>query len=208
MGRVSDARDRLLQAALDLIWTRSYGSVTVDDICERAGVRKGSFYHFFESKAALVGAALDAYSESGRAELDRIFSPVVPPLERVRRFFESVHAGQVAMRERVGRIVGCPFASIGSECSGSEPAIRCKIAGIMTTKTKYLESAIRDAAAEGSLRVDDVSATAQSLFAYLEGVLTQARIQDDAELIRRSADGALRMLGAPDQTAKATAGPR
>jgi len=63
MGRVSDARQRLLDATIDLIWQNSYGAVTVDDICERAGVKKGSFYYFFPSKTDLVVAA----ALSGRA---------------------------------------------------------------------------------------------------------------------------------------------
>jgi len=41
-------KDKLLQVAFDLLWDNSYGSVSVGDICERAGVNKGSFYHFFE----------------------------------------------------------------------------------------------------------------------------------------------------------------
>jgi len=36
-----------------------YGVVTIDDICQRAGVKKGSFYYFFESKSALAVAALE-----------------------------------------------------------------------------------------------------------------------------------------------------
>ncbi len=47
MGRTSVAKEKLLQVAFDLIWQQSYGSVSVDDICERAKVKKGSFYHFF-----------------------------------------------------------------------------------------------------------------------------------------------------------------
>ena len=35
MGRVSTARARLVQATIDLIWTDSYGSVSVDAICDR-----------------------------------------------------------------------------------------------------------------------------------------------------------------------------
>ena len=40
MGRVSDAKERLMEAVRDLIWAGSYGSTSVDDICERAEVRK------------------------------------------------------------------------------------------------------------------------------------------------------------------------
>lgn len=50
MGRTSNAKERLLEAVIELIWTGSYGSTSVDQICERAGVKKGSFYHFFESR--------------------------------------------------------------------------------------------------------------------------------------------------------------
>jgi TetR/AcrR family transcriptional repressor of nem operon len=49
MGRVSDARERLLKAANELTWKQCYNAVTVDAICDAAGVKKGSFYHYFES---------------------------------------------------------------------------------------------------------------------------------------------------------------
>src|SRR5262249_6289811 len=79
MGRCGDARDRLLDATIELIWRESYGAVTVDSICAKAGVKKGSFYYFFESKDELVGAALEAHWKSIQPELDRLFSPSVPP---------------------------------------------------------------------------------------------------------------------------------
>jgi TetR/AcrR family transcriptional repressor of nem operon len=53
MGRTSDANERLMDAALDLIWEESYGAVTIDDICKRADVKKGSCYYFFKSKSEL-----------------------------------------------------------------------------------------------------------------------------------------------------------
>ena len=54
MGRVSNAKIRLMDAVLELIWTGSYGQTTIDQICEKAGVKKGSFYYFFHSKADLA----------------------------------------------------------------------------------------------------------------------------------------------------------
>src|SRR5579884_1064575 len=88
MGRVSDAKNRLMQVIVELIWTGSYGSTTIDDICERANVKRGSFYYFFNSKADLAVAAMDEEWEKHRPDLDKIFSPVVPPLERLRRYCE------------------------------------------------------------------------------------------------------------------------
>lgn len=54
MVRTSNARQRLLRATSELLWEKSFHSITLDDICERASVRKGSFYYFFKSKSALV----------------------------------------------------------------------------------------------------------------------------------------------------------
>ena len=76
MGRTSDAKDRLMQAALSLLWEENYGGVTVDDICKRAEVKKGSFYHFFESKADLAVAAYeDHWRVKGVADCEPAGTP-------------------------------------------------------------------------------------------------------------------------------------
>ena len=75
MKKMSETKEKLLQVGFDLIWDSSYGSVSVDDICKRAGINKGSFYHFFPSKADLVVEAYDAYWQQKRPDMDRIFSP-------------------------------------------------------------------------------------------------------------------------------------
>src|ERR1700761_1556783 len=89
MPRVSTAKERLTDAAMEMIWENSYGATSVDAICERANVRKGSFYYFFKSKSELAAAAIDADWNKHQPELDRIFSPSVPPLERLRLYHET-----------------------------------------------------------------------------------------------------------------------
>ena len=88
MGRVSDAKQRLMDAVLELIWSGSYGSTTIDNICEKAGVKKGSFYYFFDSKSELAAEAFEESWKTKRIELDSIFSPTVPPLERLNKYFD------------------------------------------------------------------------------------------------------------------------
>ena len=72
-----------MEAVGELIWTGSYGSTTIDQICEKAGVKKGSFYYFFDSKSDLASVAVKEDWERRRPELDSIFSPTIPPLERL-----------------------------------------------------------------------------------------------------------------------------
>src|SRR5258708_31052088 len=87
MPRVSDMKERLLDAAMDLIWHNSYGTTSVDAICERAGAKKGSFYYFFKSKSELAAAALEADWDKKKAQMDSIFSATVPTLEQLARYF-------------------------------------------------------------------------------------------------------------------------
>ena len=195
MGRVSDAKIRLMDAVTELLWTGSYGSTTIDDICEKAQVKKGSFYYFFESKSELAAEALEASWESKRAELDRIFSPMVAPLERLRKYCEFSYKIQQEMKQKYGRVLGCPQFALGAEVCCLEDRLQKKIQEILDYKRKYLESAVRDAHAAGVIRAPDPAAKARMIFAYYEGLLTQARIQNDVEVLRDTVGGMFALLG-------------
>jgi TetR/AcrR family transcriptional repressor of nem operon len=195
MGRVSDAKQRLLDATIDLIWRHSYGAVTVDNICEQAGVKKGSFYYFFPSKTDLVVAALDAHWQKAKTNLDSVFSPSLPPLDRLHRFFDAVYEKQAEFKRKTGHVPGCAFCSVGSETSNSDPIICAKVQELMANYNKYLESTIRDLQAAGITKQVDVAEQTRGVFAYMHGVLGQARIQNDPEIIRRLGPDVLHFLG-------------
>jgi TetR/AcrR family transcriptional regulator, transcriptional repressor for nem operon len=195
MGRISDAKQRLMDAVLELLWTGSYGATTIDHICAKAGVKKGSFYYFFESKSELAGAALENSWQSKQAELDKIFSPMVPPLERIRKYCDFTYNYQVEIRKKYGRTLGCPQFCLGAEVSTQEDRLQKKIQQILDYKRRYLESAIRDAHAAGLINAPDPASKAQRILAYYEGLLTQARIQNDVEILRDTAGGVFALLG-------------
>ncbi len=196
MGRKSNARVALLQAALDLIWERSYGVVTIDAICEKASVKKGSFYYFFDSKSALAIAALEAdWEADGKSKWDRMFSAATPPVERIRNFFQQAYEGQVEVQREHGRVLGCPCFSIGSETSTQDETIRQKVQEILKQQIRYFESAIRDAQAEGSISRDCPPSMGRCLYALFEGSLAQARIQNDVEILRVLPETAMELLG-------------
>lgn len=196
MGRVSDARERLIEAAIELVWLRSYGSVSVDDLCERAGVKKGSFYHFFATKDDLVVAALEAHWGARKPALDELFDSDRPPVERLKAYFDDVYTRQKQLQLRFGRVVGCLYASVGAECADQHPEIARKAQAVLAHYVAYYERVLRDAKGSGDLRIVNAAHAARALFAFMEGALGQARIADDPEPLRDLARDALRFLGA------------
>ncbi|HEY1662920.1 MAG TPA: TetR/AcrR family transcriptional regulator [Verrucomicrobiae bacterium] len=198
MGRVSEAKVKLMDAVLELIWTGSYGSTTIDQICERAGVKKGSFYYFFNSKSELAVEALGSSWQSMQAEVDRMFSATIPPLDRLQKYCDFSYKFQCDMKAKYGRVLGCPQFSLGSEVCTQDDTLQKKIQSILDYKRKYIESAIRDGIASGDVPACDPSTKAQMVMAYYEGMLMQARIKNDVGLLSKMATGVFSLLGVKD----------
>jgi TetR/AcrR family transcriptional repressor of nem operon len=203
MGRVSDAKQRLMNSLTELIWAGSYGSTTVDDICKRAGVKKGSFYHFFESKSELAQEAVRAEWEEYRKHMDSIFSPSRPPLERFQCYCESEYQEQTKLKEKHGHVLGCPLCTLGAEISTLESELRKTVTDIMDQSRRYFETAIRDAHATGIIHAPDALTKSRLVYTYVEGVLTQARIKDDLAPLKETERGILDILGVNPRPAAA-----
>lgn len=185
-----------MDAVSELIWAGSYGATTIDHICEKAGVRKGSFYHFFDSKADLAVAALEYCFCTRRIELDAVFSPLVPPLQRLLDYCEKGYQQQVELKKTHGFVLGCPLFTLGAEVSTQEDRLRTTILAILDRHQRYVESAIRDAHAAGLIEAPDPASKARMVGAYIEGLLTQARIHNDLDPLREMPKGVLAILGA------------
>src|SRR6185295_8488467 len=140
MGRVSDAKDRLMKAVTELIWLGSYGSTTIDHICEKAGVKKGSFYYFFESKCDLAATALEIGWQQRKPSMDALFSPTIPPLERLRRFCEAEYDEQKQLKEKCGCVLGCPLFTLGAEVCNQEHRLHKLVKEILEQIHTYMET--------------------------------------------------------------------
>ena len=198
MPRTSTAKERLTEAALRMIWCNSYGATSVDAICAQAKVKKGSFYYFFRSKSDLAAAALDADWREHKVQLDGIFSPSLPPLERLRRYFEFNYQRLAEIKKECGSVLGCPLYTLGIEMCTQDTVLGGKIQEILERKVTYLESAIREAHAQGQVVAPDAKAKAKMLFMFIQGALTQARIQNNVEILREVYPGALDLLRAKE----------
>ncbi|MCA1806101.1 MAG: TetR/AcrR family transcriptional regulator [Xanthomonadaceae bacterium] len=185
MSTHPDTRQRIVASARDLIYSRSYADVGVAEICARAEVRKGSFYHFFSSKQELALAVID---ELGMALEDQVLGPAfardLPPLQRLERFLEALHAFQQGTAEQAGHMLGCPFGNLALELATRDEVIRRKLETVFATIQARFERVLEEATAN-EVQALDIPATAQAMLAYIEGVLLMAKTTDDAGLIPR-----------------------
>ncbi|MFE9812693.1 TetR/AcrR family transcriptional regulator [Streptomyces sp. NPDC005548] len=178
MGRTSDAKDKILSAAHSLIEQRGYSALGVAEICTTAGVPKGSFYHFFESKETLALAVIDEHWAVERREWEAVLSGDTEPLQQLQRLFEATEARQLAGQEICGAVVGCMFGNLSLEMSNQAEAVRKRLQEIFEEQVELVASAIGRAQAGGDVEVDDVRTAARSVVAQLEGQVLFAKLYD------------------------------
>jgi len=187
MQATPDTQQRILDAASALILARSYADVGVADICRHAGVKKGSFYHFYPSKQALMLAVMDAQFINMKASvIDKAFAEDLPPLERFGRFAEHVYQLQKKINHDTGFVLGCLFGNLANELSTQDEPIRDQIQQTFSKLQKLFSSVLQAAQQRGEMPAEmDVDATGKAMLAYFEGVLLMSKNQNNPEVIRQ-----------------------
>lgn len=168
-------RDRIVRSAAKLFLTRSYQSVGVGDLCVAADVRKGSFYHFFPSKAELAKAVVDLHA--GELERRMAAAGERAPTARLIAIADAVALIQTGFEKRFGRVVGCPFGNLAAELSTTDDELRAHLAGVFTRWQRTLAAACRDAAEAGALRPGvDPERFAHQILAQIQGLILLAKV--------------------------------
>lgn len=182
----TDTQQRILDAARQLIYARSYADVGVAEICEQAGVQKGSFYHFYPSKRDLTLAVLDAhYLAFKELMVERAFVADIPPLARLERFARLMYEFQNQIMMDTGRVLGCPVGNLANELASHDETIRGKIEHLFRKSQELVSQVLKEASKNGELPGVNLDATAQAMFAYFEGVMMLAKTRNDPEVLRK-----------------------
>ena len=195
MGRTSDAKERLIRSGRQLMHERGYTAVGVAELCDKAGVNKGSFYHVFPSKQELALEVIDSFWADSATLLDEMVKGDGPPLQRLRGFFEATHAQHRKISKECGHVAGCALGSLAQEMSSQDPVLRKKLGEVFERHVGKFERVIAEAVGRGDLPRLDASRAARSLTALLQGAALLAKTWDDAELLAGLRDDALRLLG-------------
>ena len=196
MGRTSDAKEKLLSVAFDLIHENSYGAVGVEQICQRAKVNKGSFYYFFKTKTDLVVAAYEEHWRLKEPDYERIFSPENPPLKRLALWCDYIREVQRQRHKKYGQVCGCPYTSVGGELATQDKKIRLKTRDLIDRHVNYLIGTIFDAMKTGVAETGEPEIKAQLVHAFVVGLLLRAKIYNDLKILAHLDQGVFALIGA------------
>ncbi len=181
MGRTSDARKKILDAAQSLIELRGYSALGVAEICKAAEVPKGSFYYFFESKEALALAVIDEHWAAERRDWTGLLkNEAEPPLQRLRQLFEATEAEHRACRADRGSIAGCMLGNLSLEMCNQSEAVRDRLKEIFEDQVDLIEAVVTEAQSRGEVTVSDVRESARAVVAQLEGQVLFAKLYNTA----------------------------
>ncbi len=170
----TETRQRLIEAAAELMWRAGYQRTSVDDIIGATGVCKGSFYHHFPSKESLGVAVIDAWVEHLGARIRDNVSESGGPAENISAVLDGIVAAQ---REAGG--LGCPLGRLALEMADVSELLRQRLQrgfdGLRSLLAGYLE--------QGGMPPEEAARRGQYLVATLEGSLMLDRVLDEGTAI-------------------------
>jgi TetR/AcrR family transcriptional repressor of nem operon len=193
VGQMHSTKQRLIQAGLKLLLEQGYNDLGIQELLAATGTPKGSFYHHFQDKEDFALQVLAAYMEQVHAGLDACLSdPVLPPLARVRRFFEMT----MQAYEKEGYL-GCLMGGLGQELSGVSETFRCRIEECFATISARMAACLEEARQRGDVAEDcDVKHMADLLVDCWEGAALRSRLRRNPAPLLAMLDFYIRSVGA------------
>lgn len=181
----SDTRRHLLEHGVSMVLRHGYHDLGIAALLEEAGVPKGSFYHHFKSKEDFGLQVIDLYMQDVHAGLDQSLGDAsLPPLQRVRRFFELTEE-----KYRTEGYLGCLLGGLGQELSGVSEAFRRKVEQCFAEIAQRIAGCLEEAIRQGDLAANtDAQRMAQLLVNCWEGAALRTRIRRDPAPLREMLD--------------------
>lgn len=181
----TDSRTRLLESALNVFREKGYAATSVDDVCARAGVTKGSFFHHFRSKQEVAIASVAHWNEwTGALFASAPYHHHDDPLDRVLAYVDF----RASIVDRPVSEFTCLLGTLVQETWDSHPEIRAACeAGL----AGHVATLVVDIAAAKARYAPGAPWTPESVAYYIQSVLQGsfifAKARGGPEIVRGNA---------------------
>ena len=170
-----ESKIKLLDAALHVIRAKGYTATRIEDICEAAGLTKGSFFHHFKGKEDLALAAAEYWSAmTSRMFAAAPYHAVSDPLGRLLAYVDfrkTLLLGELPQ-------FTCLVGTMVQEVYDTHPLLREACDRSIRDHAATLEADIAEAMRQSNLHADW---TARSLALYTQAVIQGAFILAKAQ---------------------------
>jgi TetR/AcrR family transcriptional regulator, transcriptional repressor for nem operon len=181
-----ESKTRLLDAALHVIRSKGYSATRIEEVCEAAGLTKGSFFHHFATKEELAVAAADYWSEMTSALFAA--APYHAPQEPLARLLAYVDFRKALLQGELADFT-CLVGTMTQEIYDTHPSIReaCEhsIRGHAATLVPDIESAIKQHGIHGDWTAESLALFAQ---AAIQGAFILAKAKHSSAVAAQSID--------------------
>lgn len=175
---LGDTRELLLRAGLEVLTEKGFSATGIDEILGRAGVPKGSFYHYFASKEAFGLGLIERYGEFFARKLDRhLDNRSLPPLARLQAFVDDARAGMA----RLGYRRGCLIGNLGQEMGSLPESFRGRLKETFEDWQARFSACLKEAQEVGEVaRSADTDQLAAFFWIGWEGAVLRAKLEQSA----------------------------
>lgn len=181
----NETRQHLLEQGMAMLLRHGYHDLGIAALLEATKIPKGSFYHHFKSKEDFGLQVIDQYMKEVHAGLDHCLGDEsLPPLQRVRRFFEAT-----AEKYRADGYLGCLLGGLGQELSGLSESFRRKVEQCFAEIARRITACLKEAIERGDLpKGTSPRKMAELLVNCWEGAALRTRLRRDPAPLREMLD--------------------
>jgi AcrR family transcriptional regulator len=185
-----ETRQRIVDAAADLIYERGVAGVNLDDVLRATRTSKSQLYHYFGDKSDLIHAVIEC-------QRDRILGFHRPALESLSSWEDIQRWRDMIVETQAVRACryGCPLGSLANELVELDELARTQLSGAFANWEQTLADGLAGMVEAGTLRSDaNTAELAVSVIARLQGGLLLAEMDRNTRPLEVALDAAIAHL--------------
>lgn len=177
-----DTKAEIVAIGTEMISLQGYNATGIDAVLKRAGIPKGSFYHYFGSKEEFALAVIYEFAELNSVFVDTYLKDDrLKPLSRIRKYLDA----GLARLDQNQCAKGCLIGNLSQELANRNERIRSRLDEIFRSWEEKIASCLKEAQLAGEIAQDiDPCVLAGIILSSLEGAILRAKVKRSPQPMR------------------------
>ncbi len=178
MKEGKDTREKILDVAFEEFYTNGYNGTGLNTILEKAGIQKGSLYHFFASKKELGLAVINERITNRFKSRYGNFPASAKPLESLLVFLSDPNNFDMQR--------GCPLGKLINELSNTDKDFEKALLEVYEGYEALIQESLESAIIKGELKPCDTKTLATFIGCVIAGTIQRAKLGNDEAIFKEN----------------------